>query len=117
MPDTQNKVIIRSLTVNRNTLQSKVEVLAKIKFDPLSSAELDVLVMIMSYCQNNELFISADIAKIIKDKINLTDSAFSMALFRLKKKGIVKRLGRTVMVNPIFAGVHDMDQLLISFSG
>lgn len=113
----QNKPITRALIISGDKLRKKVEVVCGIKFSPLSAAELDVLVYIIAYSQNNNLFLSPDIAKQIKQNCSIKESSFTTSIFRLCKKGLMEKKGKTILLNKIFAGITEMDNLLIKFTG
>lgn len=109
--------ITRGITIPSASLEDKLKVICCIKFEPIPAAELAVLSAIITYSQNNGLFISPDISRQIRQFYGLSESSFNTALFRLVKKGLIKKEGKTVVLPPIFFGIIEMDNLLISFVG
>lgn len=100
-----------------NSTKKKVEVITRLLFkDGLSAAELDVLSGVVDFATNNELMVSVDVAKQIKSMTGVGDSAFSTALFRLEKKGIIAKSGKTITLHPAFINVAIIEKIVLSFS-
>ncbi|MFA7287607.1 MAG: hypothetical protein WC055_01890 [Melioribacteraceae bacterium] len=111
----ENKPVIRGITINGPLLLKKIEVLSKLYCGDLAVSELNTLAAIITYSNNNSLFISPIISRQLQKSFNITPSAFSTSLFRLSQKGLIKKDSKTVTLNPIFTGVMEMDRLLVSF--
>lgn len=115
MQQDQIKPITRALTIKGDKIHKKVETLCKLVYGDISDSELLVLVGIVTYAVNNSLFITMDISNQIRLSSGLKESAFSTGLFRLAKRGVIRKEGKTVTLNLLFSGVMDMDRLLINF--
>lgn len=106
--------MIRSFKVE-NSLKSRVKVLLALSGQNLSDAEFSSLIAVISYSVNNSIFVSAHIGGIIKKEFGLSDSAFSTSLFRLEKKGLIKRDGKTIVLHPMLSNVGELEKLVVSF--
>lgn len=110
-----DKPIIRRIPMHGDPLLNKVKLLSYIIADDLAGSELNVLIAVIKYCTNNSLFITPIISKQLQDEFGINTSLFSTSLFRLAKKGLIKKDSKTVYLNPIFTGCMEMDKLLVSF--
>lgn len=111
---TETKPIIRGIK-RPNTLKSKIDILLRVMFETLPEAELKTLTAIIEYSTNGAIAITADIGRQIRDAGGITESSFSTSLYRLEKKGIIKRSGKTVFLNPVFVGIGELDKFVVSF--
>jgi len=99
-----------------NSLKKKVDVVCKICLtESLSDTELCVLAAVILYSTNNSITITPDIGRQIKTDISISDTNFSTSLFRLEKKGVFTKTGRTITLHPAFTGIHDCDRISVSF--
>jgi len=113
MEDTK-KIIARGLPLP-NTLESKVGVMCGIKFGELAEGEMNVLLALVKYSSNNSLFMTALISKQIREENGMSDSGLSTAVFRLVKRGVIMRNGKTITLHPVFTNISELDKLVISF--
>lgn len=108
------KVIARGLPI-ANTLENKVGVVCKVRFGELAVSEMNVLMALVRYSNNNSLFMTAVINKQIREENGMSDSGLSTAVFRLVKKGLIIRNGKTITLHPVFTNIMELDKLVISF--
>jgi len=111
----ESKPIIRSIKIPGDTLTNKVRVLSFIIGGELAAQELNTLIAIIKYSTNNSLFITTVISKQLQDEFGVNSSGFSTSLFRLAKKGLIKKDSKTVILNPIFTGCMDDCKFLLTF--
>lgn len=113
---TENKPIIRGITINDTTLSKKIEVLVGVKFGPLAESEMLVLKSLIEYAnEKGSLYLDSLLAEGIRKNSNINKSSFSTSLHRLDKKGIIARAGKTINIHPVFIGVATTDKFLITF--
>ena len=106
--------MIKGLTLGGET-KIKVQILCKVMFTDLPDSELNLLLALIKYSTNNSLFITLAVNKQIQAEFGLNDSLVSTALYRLSKKGIIAKSGKTISVHPAFSGIGELSKLVISF--
>jgi len=106
--------VIKGLTLGGET-KIKVQTVCKVMFTDLPDSELNVLLALIKYSTNNSLFITLAVNKQIQAEFGLNDSLVSTALYRLSKKGIIAKSGKTISVHPAFSGIGELSKLVISF--
>lgn len=84
-------------------------------FGGLSTTERAILEYFINTSLNNVNLISADISREICGQLSLTQSSFNTTVFRLHKKGVIKKSGKTIELHPIFNNIQELDKLIISF--
>jgi DNA-binding MarR family transcriptional regulator len=98
------------------TTEKRADVICKIFFkQTLPDTELRVLAVILDYSQNNEITITLEVAKQAKLAADVTDTNFSTALFRMEKKGLFSKVGKTITFHPVFNKIHETERIVISF--
>jgi len=108
------KTIARGITLDSD-LKTKVGVVSKIKFGELGEGEMNVLLALVKYSSNNSLFMTVSVSRQIRQENGMSDSGLSTAVFRLVKRGVVMRNGKTITLHPVFTNISDLDKLVISF--
>lgn len=108
------KTIARGITLD-SELKTKVGVMCGIKFGELAEGEMNVLLALVKYSSNNSLFMTALIARQIREENGMSDSGLSTAVFRLCKRGVIMRNGKTITLHPVFTNISELDKLVISF--
>ena len=106
--------MIKGLTLGGD-IKIKVGIMCKVMFTELPGSELNVLLALIKYSTNNSLFITTAVNKQIQADFGLNDSIVSTALYRLSKKGIIAKSGKTISVHPAFSGIGELSKLVISF--
>ena len=100
----------------KSTTESRVDVICKIFFkQTLPDTELRVLAVILDYSQNNEVTITLEVAKQAKLAADVSDTNFSTSLFRMEKKGLFGKVGKTISFHPVFNKIHETDKIVINF--
>ena len=108
------KTIARGITLD-SELKTKVGVMCVIKFGELAEGEMNVLLALVKYSSNNSLFMTALISRQIRGENGMSDSGLSTAVFRLCKRGVIMRNGKTITLHPVFTNISELDKLVISF--
>ena len=106
--------MIKGLTLGVET-KIKVQIMCKLMFTDLPDSELNLLLAIIKYSTNNSLFITLAVNKQIQAEYGLNDSLVSTGLYRLSKKGIIAKSGKTISVHPAFSDIGELSKLVISF--
>ena len=106
--------MIRGIKVG-GELKDKIGIICKVMFTDLPESEMNLLIALIKYSTNNSLFITTAINKQIQIEFGLNDSLVSTALYRLSKKGVIVKSGKTISVHPAFSGVLELEKLVISF--
>jgi DNA-binding MarR family transcriptional regulator len=108
--------MIKPIRLTGNQLELKVKCLSAICFGGCAEAELKALTCLIQYSTNNSICLTIDVSKQIIVSAGIGRSAFSTALFRLEKKGIIVRSGKTITLHPVFNKIDETEKILISFS-
>jgi hypothetical protein len=106
--------MIIGLTIKDSGLKHKVAAVCVLKFK-LSATEMDLLSWLIQSSINNSVCVSVDISGQIQHDLNISASLLSTGLHRLQKKGVIKKSGKTITLNPIFNNIQEMNKLVVSF--
>lgn len=101
--------------IKDNSTAKKIEILTYIAFGYVSDTELNVLRLIIAYSTHNSMSVDINISSTISSSLKITNSAFNTTLFRLNKRGVIRKQGKLITLSPVYSKIEDMDKLLISF--
>ena len=93
----------------------RVKIITAIMFGFIPEGEMKVLQAVVDFSTNNTLGISGGIGKEIKHSAGITDNVFSTGLFRLQKRGIITKKGKTIMLHPCYKDINELARFIISF--
>lgn len=106
--------MIKGLSIQNAGLKDKVHALCVLKFNISATEEL-ILYWLIQQSINNSLSLNVDISRQLQIYLNISSSALATSLYRLGKKGIIAKSGKTITLNPIFNNIQELDKLVISF--
>jgi DNA-binding MarR family transcriptional regulator len=106
----------KRFTIENSELKHKVSALCFLKFKGLSATEEAVLSWFVAGSVNSAISVDKSLTKQITHELNISQSSLSTSIFRLQEKGVIKKSGKVIILNPIFNDITNMDNLIISFS-
>lgn len=109
--------MIKPIKLKGSSLQVKCKCILELCFSGCSDSELEILALLIQYSTNNSITLTVDLARQIRQSAGVGESSFSTHLFRLDKKGIMVRQGKTITFHPIFNKIQETEKLLITFVG
>jgi hypothetical protein len=107
--------MIKKIKLKGSPLQIKIRTISSVCFEKISDSELQTLISLLEYEVAGCTTLTIEVAKQIRSTAGISDSNFNTSLFRLEKKGVIKRNGKTVMFHPVFNNVREFTGLLINF--
>jgi len=100
----------------KGTTEKRADVICKIFFkQSLPDTELRVLAVILDYSQNNSITITLEVARQAKLAADVTDTNFSTSLFRMERKGLFSKVGKTINFHPVFNAIHETERIVVTF--
>jgi hypothetical protein len=75
--------------------------------------EIELLRMLIKYSENGQILLSATSRTSIEKEINLSSSSFSQSLSRLKSKGVLAQVDKTITLNPCFKDFNEVTGILL----
>lgn len=93
----------------------RVKLITLIRFGTIPEGEIKVLQAVLDFSNNNNLAISGGIGKQIKHSTGISDTVFSTGLFRLQKRGIITKKGKTIMLHPCYKDINELSRFIIQF--
>lgn len=107
---------VKVFKISDSSVSRKVDIVTMVYFkQQLSDTELLVLAAVINYSTNNTITLTPEISKAMRNETGVSDTSFSTSLFRLEKKGLYTKAGRTIQLHPAFSNIHSMDKLSIIF--
>lgn len=98
------------------SLSVKIKTICLMFGHELSAAEFKTLQGLVEVSESNNLFLSVATSSHIKEKFSLTESAFNTSVFRLNKKRLIIRNGKTINLSPMFNNIGQLENLVINFT-
>lgn len=103
---------VRGIKVKR---ADRVKIITAIMFGVIPEGEMQTLEAVVKYSVNNTLAVSGGIGKEIKASMGISDTMFSTGLFRLEKRGIITKQGKTIMLHPVYKDIDLLNRFILSF--
>lgn len=94
----------------------KLSIMCYAFFGGISASERTILSELINTSTNNSIVLNGEISGQICQSLNMSAAAFSIALFRLEKKGVIKKSGKSITLHPVLNNINELDTLIISFS-
>ena len=97
-------------------LEKKIQVMCNINNWKVSDTELQIMCVLVLYANTGALNIFGDDGKHIRSKAgNVSESSFNVMIHRLHKKGLIRKSGSMVTINPALIKLDSVDSILIEF--
>ena len=106
----------KAIKITNPDVKKKLDIIGFVSFGGLSSTELNIMCQFIHYSLNNFLCLDVAISSEIQKDIGITQSSFNTSVFRLEKKGVIKKSGKTITLHPIFNNIQNLDKLIIDFT-
>lgn len=107
--------MIKKIKLGGDPLQVKCKLLIDSCFNGCSEIELKIMTVLVRYGTGNSITLTPDLARQIRESAVVSEGSFSTYLFRLEKKKVFIRQGKTIMLHPVFNNIGDCDSIMISF--
>lgn len=107
---------MRKKIIKPNTTREKVKILCAMTNKSLSENELYILSELIEMSQGNNITLSVQITKQIRDELNISSSLFNTGIHRLEQKKVLNKSGKTIMLSPMFNNLSELEGLLIEFT-
>lgn len=107
--------MIKGIKISGASADRKIDVIAKIFFEPLSSTELSILKSLINFSSGNSITLTPHLSKQLISDCNTTQSSFNTCLHRLEKKGLFYSNGKTKNLHPRFNNILEWDKILLGF--
>lgn len=89
--------------------------MCEILFGGISKSELNILCYLVDQSLNNTIILNNSYLEELKSKYDVSASAVGTSVFRMEKKGVLSKSGKTIMLHPIFNNVLNLNALVINF--
>lgn len=108
--------MIKKIKLRGEALQIKCDILIRSCFkSECSKAELSVVTVLIKYSTGNCINLTSVIADQARQSAGVSATNWTTCLFRLEKKGIISRAGKTISFHPIFNNIQDCESIMLNF--
>lgn len=107
---------MRKKITKPNTTREKVNVLCLLTNKQLSDTETNILSELIEMSQGNNITLSVQITKQIRDELNISSSLFNTGIHRLEQKKVLNKSGKTIMLSPMFNNISELSEFIVGFT-
>jgi len=94
-------------------LKDKVYIISALRKIQLSDSESAVVSSLITYSNNNSLTLDVNLARQIREELEIGQSLFNTCMRRLEIKKCIRKEGKSIWLDPMFNNLKEVSEIVI----